>query len=101
MAEPESVVGRGRTADVIAVSDTEVLKLFNHGRSELAVAGEFERSSIAWQRGLPTARPIRRESRDDREGIVFERIDGPSMLQIRSEERRVGKECRSRWSPYH
>src|SRR5258708_2226549 len=21
--------------------------------------------------------------------------------QIRSEERRVGKECRSRWSPYH
>src|SRR5688572_30913124 len=24
-----------------------------------------------------------------------------SQLTIRSEERRVGKECRSRWSPYH
>ena len=24
-----------------------------------------------------------------------------SFFQIRSEERRVGKECRSRWSPYH
>ena len=24
-----------------------------------------------------------------------------SKLVIRSEERRVGKECRSRWSPYH
>ena len=23
------------------------------------------------------------------------------MPQVRSEERRVGKECRSRWSPYH
>ena len=23
------------------------------------------------------------------------------MLILRSEERRVGKECRSRWSPYH
>src|SRR5256885_5420648 len=23
------------------------------------------------------------------------------IFQIRSEERRVGKECRSRWSPYH
>ena len=23
------------------------------------------------------------------------------LLSIRSEERRVGKECRSRWSPYH
>ena len=22
-------------------------------------------------------------------------------MQFRSEERRVGKECRSRWSPYH
>src|SRR3712207_9211850 len=24
-----------------------------------------------------------------------------AFLQARSEERRVGKECRSRWSPYH
>ena len=24
-----------------------------------------------------------------------------AMVQLRSEERRVGKECRSRWSPYH
>ena len=23
------------------------------------------------------------------------------FFQTRSEERRVGKECRSRWSPYH
>ena len=23
------------------------------------------------------------------------------MIRDRSEERRVGKECRSRWSPYH
>ena len=25
----------------------------------------------------------------------------PEWTQTRSEERRVGKECRSRWSPYH
>src|SRR2546426_2898023 len=25
----------------------------------------------------------------------------PQRPQARSEERRVGKECRSRWSPYH
>ena len=24
-----------------------------------------------------------------------------AALGVRSEERRVGKECRSRWSPYH
>src|SRR2546426_10115145 len=25
----------------------------------------------------------------------------PKKFEVRSEERRVGKECRSRWSPYH
>ena len=24
-----------------------------------------------------------------------------NIAEVRSEERRVGKECRSRWSPYH
>ena len=41
---------------------------------------------------------------------VFEACNGKQALEyltsdkntgIRSEERRVGKECRSRWSPYH
>ena len=31
---------------------------------------------------------------------VTERAESNAKL-IRSEERRVGKECRSRWSPYH
>ena len=31
---------------------------------------------------------------------ILELTDQPSELK-RSEERRVGKECRSRWSPYH
>src|SRR5256885_17022311 len=26
---------------------------------------------------------------------------GTDTISVRSEERRVGKECRSRWSPYH
>ena len=28
-------------------------------------------------------------------------MKGETIEEIRSEERRVGKECRSRWSPYH
>src|SRR2546422_4420111 len=27
--------------------------------------------------------------------------DATRLIRLRSEERRVGKECRSRWSPYH
>ena len=30
-----------------------------------------------------------------------EQLAGLAQLVNRSEERRVGKECRSRWSPYH
>ena len=33
----------------------------------------------------------------DIEGHHYEAI----LFRVRSEERRVGKECRSRWSPYH
>ena len=33
---------------------------------------------------------------------VLEAADGEEAVDVfRSEERRVGKECRSRWSPYH
>src|SRR5260370_22673911 len=30
-----------------------------------------------------------------------DRALGNLKIEVRSEERRVGKECRSRWSPYH
>src|SRR5256885_11039314 len=41
--------------------------------------------------------------------ILYEALGEPEQseaeyqaaIRVRSEERRVGKECRSRWSPYH
>src|SRR6266542_6905659 len=35
------------------------------------------------------------------ESLAASRSGLPGTLVRRSEERRVGKECRSRWSPYH
>ena len=32
---------------------------------------------------------------------ILTAIQTPTLPVLRSEERRVGKECRSRWSPYH
>ena len=38
-------------------------------------------------------------------GVLFALVGilerGGAIYLVRSEERRVGKECRSRWSPYH
>ena len=45
------------------------------------------------QDGIVTVRRIRKES----PGVKVIVVSGGD----RSEERRVGKECRSRWSPYH
>ena len=33
--------------------------------------------------------------------ILFNLNTRVTLIIMRSEERRVGKECRSRWSPYH
>ena len=34
-------------------------------------------------------------------GSIVGTVAGVLLIRMRSEERRVGKECRSRWSPYH
>ena len=46
--------------------------------------------------GYPTALTYRLEASSV--GIA---VDLARLAVNRSEERRVGKECRSRWSPYH
>ena len=43
-------------------------------------------------------------SKLDKYFIVSENVEAKVLVRTypyRSEERRVGKECRSRWSPYH
>ena len=47
----------------------------------------WKRVADAWQNWVPFD--------------LFQQIFGEDMQTVRSEERRVGKECRSRWSPYH
>ena len=37
----------------------------------------------------------------DNPEVIMEAVARLEDQQVRSEERRVGKECRSRWSPYH
>ena len=35
------------------------------------------------------------------QAATVKKVTGVKKSKVRSEERRVGKECRSRWSPYH
>ena len=47
-----------------------------------------------------TQRDVKIDTSQGVADVVFEEEIIP-ITETRSEERRVGKECRSRWSPYH
>ena len=68
--------------------------------------GTRRKFSAAARRGLyrnPQLYPIIRRMHQVllRAQVPLGRLDARVAKQKRSEERRVGKECRSRWSPYH
>ena len=56
-----------------------------------------------WVDGPPTPAKIKGALGGDVDGMLAENVvlKETGLVRIRSEERRVGKECRSRWSPYH
>src|SRR3712207_1590673 len=77
--------------------------LWNGVEDVRALADPFTPEAVSGPTGI-AAEEIRRMARElaaaDR-AAVYGRI-GTTLQQFgRSEERRVGKECRSRWSPYH
>src|SRR3990167_8530034 len=76
--------------EYLRVIMAELTRLLNHA----AVTGFLLNDMGAF--GTPLLYAFR-----EREKILdlFEAASGSRMM--RSEERRVGKECRSRWSPYH
>ena len=68
-------------------------------RSSLA-AGELVRVGTEAAFGVADAHLVQ-EIEDPRAGfLALDALVKRNALR-RSEERRVGKECRSRWSPYH
>src|SRR5256885_12846467 len=73
--------------------------------SDLPSMHRRELTLLASRNALPPdfARIIKliEDGRIDTRPWITHRADFDEMIGARSEERRVGKECRSRWSPYH
>jgi len=68
-------------------------------------AGASETAARAAAEGRQQAEAETAEARKEtdaaREDATTARKEATTATEARSEERRVGKECRSRWSPYH
>lgn len=76
-----SLVGAGRTAEVYAWDERHVLKLFHTFMPIESVAAEARFAHVVTAAGLPT--PAAGDSLievNGRHGIIYERVDGPTML---------------------
>src|SRR3712207_3073680 len=77
------------------VATAEVLRVIASSPTDLAAVLDSIVRSAARLTGADNATILQEE------GNVLRRVAALIPERIRSEERRVGKECRSRWSPYH
>src|SRR2546429_7476909 len=75
------LVGQETRKDLIVIAVVEVFRVGEHAGFPVSVALELSMENLVHAHDLFCA--------------------GNREQTQRSEERRVGKECRSRWSPYH
>jgi tRNA A-37 threonylcarbamoyl transferase component Bud32 len=75
-----ALLGQGRTAEVYAWND-QVLKLFVEGFPAEWIHAEAEATRVAHQAGLSAPAVGEIVQVDGRTGIIYERVDGASMLQ--------------------
>ena len=75
-------------------------KLFINGRIYTMESEGDCKEALAVKDGIITFVGSNVEASETVEAAETIDLAGKAML-LRSEERRVGKECRSRWSPYH
>lgn len=71
----------GNTAEVYALGNDRVVKLFNPGVPREVADREVENARAAATAGLPVPTVYERRAVDGRPGIVFEQIPGPTMLE--------------------
>jgi aminoglycoside phosphotransferase (APT) family kinase protein len=77
----EKVIARGRTAEIFAWSENQVLKLFYDWVSLRSVQKEYEITRQAYQAGVPLPQVFELIHLENRHGIVYEHVSGPTMLQ--------------------
>jgi len=76
------MIARGRTAEVFAWKDDLVLKLFLKDWPVRSVEDEAQVTGAVHKAGLPVPAVEGIVEVEGRLGIVFERVDGPTMLQV-------------------
>src|SRR5258706_2874640 len=92
--------------DIAKWPESEMLRLFGENGRELSRhARGIDDRPVETERETKSISQENTFSRDVRDDKLLQKtlreMSAEVAKQLRSEERRVGKECRSRWSPYH
>ena len=78
--ENYALIGKGATADVFAWSEGRILKLYKDWMPAIAVEQEYSATRAAQAAGAPVPATYELVEMDGRHGIVFERIEGISLM---------------------
>ncbi|MGL6173524.1 MAG: hypothetical protein ACRC1P_02840 [Cellulosilyticaceae bacterium] len=78
--EMKSLIATGNTADVFEYGEDKVCKLFREGYSQLAIEREWHNANQIKQLDIAVPGCYGIITNDKRSGIIYERIDGKSLL---------------------
>jgi uncharacterized protein (TIGR02172 family) len=76
-----TIIGKGRASEVFTWGNDQVLKLHRDPRAGAETEREFHTTAAVHKAGLPVPAVDRMVEAERRPGIVFERIEGPTMSQ--------------------
>jgi len=96
------LVGTGRTAEIYGWDDGHVLKLFHATMPVASIAAEARSAQIVTAAGLPAPAAIDPLIEvDGRHGIVYMRVDGPTMLALLANEPQRLEELAGQFGALH
>ncbi|KGE19509.1 phosphotransferase family protein [Paenibacillus wynnii] len=78
----EKLIGEGRTAEILQHKGQTIVKLYRENVSEQNILREYKVSQFVYTQGIRSPKPFELITMNERKGIVFEQILGPSLLKM-------------------
>jgi uncharacterized protein (TIGR02172 family) len=79
-AKSDALIGQGRTAEVFAWGESRALKLYYEGWPATSAEAEYQKAEAVYKSGAAAPSVYGIVQVDGRHGVIFERVDGPSLL---------------------
>ena len=79
--QPKKMIGQGNTAEIFQLENNKILKLYRKGFSKYAIEREYKNSILVMKTLECVPKVYSKVCVGDRDGIVFQQINGTDMLK--------------------